>query len=136
MTKIHATYEGALRCKAVHKLSNSELITDAPLDNCGKGESFSPTDLVATALITCISTIMGIAAENSGINVCNFKITVEKKMSKGLPRRISDLIVDIYMKKKYSEKEKKIFKNAAETCPVHKSLSSQIKTTITFHWDG
>tara|TARA_B100000029_G_C17403453_1_gene897941 strand:- start:188 stop:598 length:411 start_codon:yes stop_codon:yes gene_type:complete len=135
MTKIHAVYEGGLRCKAVHKLSNSELITDAPLDNCGKGESFSPTDLIATAFITCVSTIMGIAAENSGIDICNFEITAEKKMSKNLPRRISEIIVDIYMKNRYSEKEKKIFQNAAETCPVHKSLSNNLKKTITFHWN-
>ena len=93
MTKIQAIYEGDLRCKAVHDLSSSEILTDAPLDNCGKGESFSPTDLVATALLTCMATIMGIAAKNSKIDICNFDMSVEKKMSVNLPRRISDLVL-------------------------------------------
>tara|TARA_B100000530_G_scaffold320551_1_gene253974 strand:- start:698 stop:1108 length:411 start_codon:yes stop_codon:yes gene_type:complete len=134
MTKIQAIYEGDLRCKAVHDLSSSEILTDAPLDNCGKGESFSPTDLVATALLTCMATIMGIAAKNSKIDICNFDMSVEKKMSVNLPRRISDLVMIFKMKNKYSEKEKKILQNAALTCPVHQSLNENINIEVDFKW--
>ncbi|MBT01873.1 osmotically inducible protein OsmC [bacterium] len=134
MTKIQAIYEGDLRCKAVHDLSNSEIFTDAPLDNCGKGESFSPTDLVAAALLTCMATIMGIAAKNSKIDICKFNMSVEKKMSKNLPRKISELLVVFKMKNKYSKKEKEILNNAALTCPVHRSLNESIDIQVDFEW--
>jgi len=91
MVKLTTTYEGGLRCRATHGPSGTTLITDAPVDNHGKGESFSPTDLVATALGACMMTIMGIAAERHGLNLVGMKAETVKEMSKDLPRRIASL---------------------------------------------
>jgi putative redox protein len=88
MVPISVSYEGGLRCRATHGPSKNEFITDAPVDNHGRGESFSPTDLVATALATCMATVIGIKAQQKSINVTGMKVSVEKHMSEDAPRRI------------------------------------------------
>jgi len=124
-------YEGGLRCKAIHKKSGTLISTDAPLDNEGKGESFSPTDLVATALGSCMLTIMGIAARNHEIDMKGTTAEVTKTMASN-PRRISALEVIIHMSKNHNEKDRKILEAAAHGCPVGHSLHSDLEETLTF----
>lgn len=134
MVKITATYQGDLRCIATHTPSHTQLFTDAPTDNQGKGESFSPTDLVATALITCMMTIMGIKARDMNIDLTGTELTVEKIMANN-PRRIAALPVKIiFPPLDIDEKSKKILENAALTCPVAKSIHPDIEFTIEFQW--
>ena len=127
------TYNDNLRTIATHIKSGSEIVTDAPTDNNGKGEKFSPTDLVATALASCMLTIMGIAAETHHIDMADTSCDVEKVMDVN-PRRISEInIVMTFPKnKQYTDKEKKILEHAACTCPVHYSLHESIKKDIQF----
>ena len=124
-------YEGGLRCKAIHKKSGTLISTDAPLDNEGKGESFSPTDLVATALGTCMLTIMGIAARNHHIDMKGTTAEVTKTMASE-PRRISKLEVLIHMANDHPPKERKILEAAAHGCPVGRSLHSDLDETVSF----
>lgn len=134
MVKITAVYEGNLRCTATHTPSQKELFTDAPTDNQGKGESFSPTDLVATALITCMMTIMGIKAREMNIDLTGTQLVVEKIMASN-PRRIAALPVQIiFPPLNLDEKAKKILENAALTCPVAKSIHPDIAFTVEFQW--
>lgn len=128
------TYLGELRTKAVHLNSGDEIITDAPTDNQGKGEAFSPTDLMSTSLASCMLTIMGIAANAHGIAIENTKCEVEKYMDAN-PRRVGRIVVNVYMPaKSYDEKQKKILELAAKTCPVSLSLSENTKIEMLFHW--
>ena len=106
MVNIQIEYQGDLRCKATHGPSGSELSTDAPKDNQGRGESFSPTDLVATALGTCMLTIMGIAARTFNIDISGATATVEKEMTATLPRRIERLTVTIQVPHSPSQADK------------------------------
>ena len=124
-------YEGGLRCKAIHKKSGTLISTDAPLDNEGKGESFSPTDLIATALGSCMLTIMGIAARNHKIDMNGTTAEVTKIMASD-PRRISKLEVLIHMAKDYPAKERKILEAAAHGCPVGRSLHQDLEETVAF----
>ncbi len=127
-------YLGSLRTEATHTQSNSKIITDAPTDNKGKGEEFSPTDTVATALASCMITIMGIQANTSNIDLNFVEADITKVMSAS-PRKISEVIVTFnFGNTIYSEKEKTILKNAAKTCPVALSLNPDIKQTITFNF--
>ncbi len=128
-------YTGGLRTVATHLRSGSEIETDAPVDNKGKGERFSPTDLVATALAACIVTTMGIAGDTHGINIDGTECEVEKIMASD-PRRIGEIKVNIIMPKgqSYNDKEKTILERAARTCPVAKSLHPDLKETISFVW--
>lgn len=126
-------YEGDLRCKAIHKKSGTLISTDAPTDNNGKGESFSPTDLVATALGGCMLTIMGIAARNHDIDIKGARAEVTKTMASD-PRRISRLEVNIYLPKQYTNKEKKILEAAAHGCPVSQSLSADLEEVLTINY--
>ncbi len=128
-------YKGDLRTTATHTLSGSQVETDAPLDNQGKGERFSPTDLVATALGSCMFTIMGIAAKTQQINIEGSECTIEKIMTPP-PRRIGEIKVDLHMKGlvQFSDKQKTILEHAALTCPVYLSLNADIIKTVTFHW--
>ena len=132
MVQIDVTYVGGLRCEAVHGPSNQTLVTDAPVDNHGKGESFSPTDLVATALGTCIPTIMGMVAEREKIDLTNLRITVQKEMSADPPRRIARLITRIVMPKGLTEPQKAKLEKAAHTCPVHQTLQGKVDLPIEF----
>ena len=132
MVQIDVTYQGGLRCQAVHGPSGQKLVTDAPVDNHGKGESFSPTDLVATALGTCIPTIMGIVAEREKIDLTNLRITIQKEMSADPPRRIARLITRIVMPKGLTEPQKAKLEKAAHTCPVHQTLQGKVDLPIEF----
>ena len=125
------TYLGSLRTEAEHLQSGTKIITDAPVDNHGKGESFSPTDTVATALATCMLTIMGIKAEAMGISLEGTTAEVTKTMA-AEPRRISKIEVTLSLPKKYEAKEMKILENAAKTCPVFYSLHPDIEKDIRF----
>ena len=134
MVKIEIKYDGQLRCIAVHTPSGCELKTDAPVDNQGKGESFSPTDLVATALGSCIATVMAIAARKHDIDPVGMTVTVEKFMSTDAPRRIVRLPVLVSVPTSLTEKQRVILENAGRHCPVHKSLHPDIDAPIEFHF--
>lgn len=136
MVEINVAYEGSLRCRARHRPSGMELITDAPADNLGKGEAFSPTDLVAAALATCIATTMGIVAQRKGIELGTMKLHVEKHMSSDTPRRIVRLPVKIWVSLPANHPERELFEKAAHGCPVHKSLHPDIALPIEFIWEG
>nr|WP_298616118.1 OsmC family protein [uncultured Odoribacter sp.] len=134
MTTVKATYLGDLRIECEHLQSGTKIITDAPTDNHGKGESFSPTDLCASALAACMMTIMGLYAQNAGLDVKGTEIEITKVMATD-PRRIGEVIVTFHMPDRtYTEKDKKALERAALTCPVHYSLGEQVKQTITFEW--
>lgn len=135
MVEINIAYEGGLRCRAQHGPSDTELVTDAPVDNHGKGESFSPTDLVATALGTCVATIMGILAERHNIDLTGMQITVEKEMVAEPVRRIGRLPVTVRVPGQVSDADRKRLENGARTCPVHKSIHPDIDAPITFIYD-
>ena len=132
MTTMSCRYEGGLRCLAVHGPSGGELHTDAPIDNQGRGEAFSPTDLVATALATCILTIMGISADRHGIALEGCEARVEKTMSSSGVRRIALLTVWITLPPDLSEEQRQLLRRAGEGCPVKRSLEGAVPMTL--HW--
>jgi putative redox protein len=134
MVSIQVEYQGELHCKATHGPSGAELSTDAPTDNQGRGESFSPTDLVATALGSCMLTIMGIAARTQKIDISGATASVEKEMTAALPRRIARLTVRIHVPHVLSQADKEKLERAAHTCPVHKSLHPDVEIPIEFTW--
>ncbi len=134
MVNIQVEYQGDLHCKATHGPSGTELNTDAPKDNQGRGESFSPTDLVATALGSCMLTIMGISARTQGIDISGATATVEKEMTAALPRRIQRLMVKINVPHAFGAAEREKLERAAHTCPVHKSLHPDVEIPIEFVW--
>jgi putative redox protein len=134
MVKISLEYTGDLRCSATHGPSKQTLITDAPVDNHGKGESFSPTDLVATALGACMATVMGIVAERHKIDLKGMKIEVSKEMSQDSPRRIVKLPTDIWMPISKAHPQRELLEKTALGCPVHHSLDPRIEKPIVFHW--
>jgi uncharacterized OsmC-like protein len=126
------TYNGNLRTTAIHLQSGETIITDAPIDNNGKGEAFSPTDLMSTSLGCCMLTIMGIVAERNNIDIKGTRIEVEK-ITEANPRRVGEILIRFqFPANNYSEKEKQLLENAALTCPVAKSLSSELKQTVNF----
>ena len=132
MTTSEITYLGNLRTQSKHIASNNLIVTDAPIDNNGKGESFSPTDLLATALGTCILTIMGIAANTHNINIKGTTLTVEMHMINQPVRRVGSLSVSIVLpQQEYSEKEREILILAAKTCPVMQSIHPDISVNTT-----
>src|SRR3954453_11604889 len=122
MVEISTTYQGQLRCTAVHGPSGNQLTTDAPKDNMGKGEAFSPTDLVATALATCVLTTMGIVAKRNNLDISGATARVTKEMVTAPVRRIGRLAVTVRVPRRLSADDQKRLENAAHTCPVHKSL--------------
>lgn len=124
-------YQGDLRTECEHLQSGNKILTDAPLDNKGKGEAFSPTDTVATALASCMLTIMGIKAEEMGIDIRGTYAEVTKSMAAN-PRRISKIEINFFFTSPYSEKERVILENAARTCPVIYSLHPDIEKAISF----
>ena len=131
---ITASYNGQLQCKAVHGPSNDTLVTDAPVDNHGRGEHFSPTDLLATSLLTCMITTMGIAAQTRNLDMGEVTGTVEKHMGLQPRRHVEKLVVRIQVKKKHTDKDREILERAANLCPVHASLAetTQVDLKITF----
>lgn len=134
--EIDLVYEGALRCRATHGPSQTVLLTDAPVDNQGKGESFSPTDLVATALGSCMVTLMGIVAERNKLDIAGTRVHVVKEMIQEPVRRIGTLRVTIRVPAdkgaRLSAEDRKKLETAAMHCPVHKSLHPDIQTPIEF----
>ena len=136
MVRIECEYEGELHCKAVHGPSGLELSTDAPKDNQGRGESFSPTDLVATALGTCMLTIMGLTARRLGVAIEGSTVSVEKEMSKTAPRRIAALTATIHVPGAIAPEVQEKLERAALACPVHQSLHPEIRIAVEFRWAG
>lgn len=135
MATSRVTYLGGLRTVAKHLDSGAEINTDAPKDNHGLGEAFSPTDLTATSLACCMISIMGIAAKKDGITPTDGATAEVLKVMYQEPRRIGEIHVKIVMPKlPYTEKEKKIYEHAAHTCPVAKSLHPDIKQVVEFVW--
>ena len=134
MVQIDIAYQGQLRCLATHTPSGTKLSTDAPKDNMGKGELFSPTDLVATALGACMLTIMGIVAQRHGLSLEGSTITVVKEMVSQPVRRIGRLALTINVPTKLSPDDQRRLENCVVTCPVHKSLHPDIDIPITFNW--
>ena len=132
MVKIHIEYSGDLHCSATHGPSSRTLETDAPKDNEGRGESFSPTDLVATALGTCMATVMGIYARRKNIDLRGMKIEVTKEMSPEPPRRIARLSIEVWMPPSLARDA--ALENAALTCPVMLSVNPEIEKPVNFHW--
>lgn len=127
-------YLGDLQLKATHTRSGASFITDAPIDNNGKGSAFSPTDLMATSLGLCMITIMGIAANNSGFSIEGTTANVKKIMTSS-PRRVGEVIVELnFPAHNYSEKEKQIIRQCAKICPVSQSLHPDLKQTIIFNF--
>ena len=136
MATAKVQYEGALRCKAEHLRSGQVIVTDAPTDNNGKGEAFSPTDLLATSLATCMITIMGIRANAAGISIDGTEASVLKTMGSEPRRHVAKLEVSIMVPNAdtFSEKDKKLLKQAALTCPVAESLSERIEQEVHFNF--
>lgn len=134
MVKVQIHYEGGLRCAATHGPSGKTVFTDAPVDNHGKGESFSPTDLVATALGACMATIMGIVAERHQIELRGMEVEVTKEMSTEAPRRIARLVTTIKVPLPPDHPQRVLLENAALTCPVHQSLSAEMEKPVDFAW--
>ena len=124
-------YKGDLRTEATHIESGNVIITDAPKDNEGRGDAFSPTDLVAAALGSCMLTIMGIVAKRKSIDIDGSKAEIEKKMSKD-PRRISEICVKIYFAKPIDKINRELLERAAHTCPVSKSLNDELNEIVQF----
>ena len=136
MVKIDIEYQGGLHCAAVHGPSGTRLETDAPVDNNGRGESFSPTDLAATALGSCMLTIMGIVAQRKGIALEGSKVEVRKIMATGTPRRIGRLELDFIVSLPADHPERDLLEAAALGCPVHHSLHPDIEVVIDWKWVG
>ncbi len=130
MHNFEITYTGGLRTEAVHVKSGVKIITDAPTDNHGKGESFSPTDLASTSLAACMLTIMGISANSHGFSIDGARAEVTKIMASD-PRRIGEIVVKLYFPdNNYSDKERKLIEHISRTCPVALSLHPDVKQTI------
>jgi len=135
MITIETKYLGDLRTENVHLQSGSKIVTDAPCDNRGKGEAFSPTDLLATALGNCIMTIMGIKAMDNGIDIVGTRLEITKIMASD-PRRVAEVIVEFFFPrdKSYTEEEQQLIESVAGISPVPLSLHPDLKQTIKFNW--
>jgi len=136
MVKITGEYQGDLHCLALHEPSGSPLNTDAPTDNQGRGAAFSPTDLTATSLVTCMATTMAMAARKHGIELHGLKFEVTKEMSTDAPRRIVRLASELWLPIVKTDEAARILESAAHNCPVAQSLNPYIDKPVTFHWAG
>lgn len=136
MVEITAVYEGQLHCTATHGPSGAALPTDAPKDNMGRGEAFSPTDLVAAALGTCMLTTMAIVAQRHGIELAGASVRVTKEMVAQPTRRIGALGVEIALANELGDDDRTRLENAALACPVHRSLHPDVQIPVTFQWGG
>ena len=133
MTEILCSYIGDLKCDSIHINSGERIITDAPLDHYGKGEKFSPTDLLAASLGSCLITIMAIKARNNGWELENIKLKIKKTMTENSNRQIKDLFIEIFVPIEYNKSQCRFLKEAAEQCPVTKSLSKSLSIRIKWH---
>ena len=131
MVRIDATYDGNLRCSATHEPSGAKLITDAPVDNMGKGESFSPTDLLATSMLTCIMTIVAIRADSKEIDVSGMTGSVEKSMAAN-PRRVSKLEIIVNLPSNLNMDDRAWLITEGCNCPVCMSVSESMEVDVTF----
>jgi uncharacterized OsmC-like protein len=136
MVEINAIYEGNLRCSANHGPSGSTIETDAPVDNCGKGERFSPTDLAASSLGLCMMTIMGIYAEKNGVALGRTTARILKEMTSEPPRRIARLTVEITVPLPGDHPRREAIERAAMACPVFLSLHPEIEKDVHFSWNA
>lgn len=134
MVEIKLTYEGDLHCSATHLPSGNMLVTDAPLDNNGRGQAFSPTDLVATALGSCMATVIGIVAKRKELPVEGMIVHVRKFMSDDLPRRIHRLELDLRIPLSAGHPDRKLLESAASGCPVHHSIHPEIEVVMNWFW--
>jgi len=134
MVQMKIEYAGDLRCRATHGPSGSQIETDAPADNHGKAERFSPTDLVGAALASCIATTLGIVALRKGWDLRGMRVEVEKDMTTSPPRKIARLPVQVWMPAVMSPEDTQLVENTARSCPVHRSLSPDVDAPITVHW--
>ena len=139
MVNLQVSYQGELRCSATHGPSGKQLTTDAPVDNHGRGETFSPTDLVATALGSCLLTVMGIAARAKQINIDGTHVSVDKEMTAQLPRRIARLTTVVTFPASVTagigDADRRQLETIAENCPVRLSLASSVEVPMTFKWE-
>ena len=133
MHNIEIEYKNDLRTQALHLQSGEKIITDAPIDNQGKGEGFSPTDLTAASLGSCMLTIMGITAKSRNMNITGTHATIEKKMG-AQPRRIAEITIHIYFPNKHSKGDQVLLQKSAHSCPVHRSLHPDINIQTNFHF--
>ena len=133
MSKIKCSYIGNLNCEAEHLQSGSRIKTEAPLDHCGKGENFSPTDLLATSLGSCLLTIMAIKARSNGWELENISLDIEKIMSKNKERKIEHLIIDIFISEDLPKEKLDFIQNASKDCPVTRNLSDSLNLKINWH---
>ena len=133
ISKLRCSYLGDLKCEAKHLLSGNRITTDAPLDHCGKGESFSPTDLLATSLGSCLLTIMAIKARSNGWELENISLDIQKIMTKNKERKIEQLIIDIYIPEDLPKETLNFLKNASKDCPVTRNLSDSLVLQIKWH---
>lgn len=133
MVKVSGIYQGQKHCQLTHGPSQAQIETDAPLDNNGKGELFSPTDLVGAALGSCILTVMGIIADRDGLKLEGARVEVEKEMITN-PRRIGRLSSHVYMPSGIPQDARAKLESTALHCPVHKSLHPDIEAPIVFHY--
>jgi putative redox protein len=136
---IYLEYQGDLHCRAEHGPSAAVVVTDAPLDNQGRGESFSPTDLIATGLGTCMATVMGILAKKRGFDLNGLRIHVQKTMTQTPPRRIARLAVEVAVPKAVTEivaEARADFERTANECPVRLSLLDAIEVPVAFDWQS
>jgi uncharacterized OsmC-like protein len=127
------TYPGNLRCEALHLQSSSKIETDAPTDNRGKGERFSPTDLLCVSLATCMLTTMGIKANDMNVDISGSKADVNKHMAAN-PRRVAKIEVSVSLPSKINEKERLILENTGNNCPVAKSVHPDIELVLKYDW--
>ncbi len=134
MTKILIEYPGELKCKATHQPSGSFIFTDAPAEVGGEGKFFSPSDLLACSLATCIATTMGAFAKRKGMDLNGMKLEVEKKMEDQPNRRVNSLLVSIWMPHAFSPEQRTALAHVAHTCPVHKSLHPDVHVSLVFYW--
>ena len=132
MVQIFVEYLGDLHCEITHGPTGQKFITDAPVDNHGKGEFISPTDLLGTASASCIATIMGIVANNHNIDIKGMKITVIKEMTNIPFRRIAKLYMEIVFPHPLTDKEFKLMENVVKTCPVTRSISSEVELLVNY----
>ena len=134
MTTMSLKSNGDLRVECTHDESGATFVTDAPKDNNGKGEAFSPTDLCATAVAACAMTIIGIYGKKHDVDVSGMTASVTKEMSAN-PRRIGKIVVTFVMPdREFSDKQKTMIERAAHTCPVHLSLHPDVEQVFTFQW--
>lgn len=135
MVKMDLLYQGDLHCLLTHGPSQAQIVTDAPLDNQGKGAAFSPTDLLGAALGSCILTVMGIAARAHKINMDGAKAHIEKEMVTSPVRRVGKIVVDIQMPAGIAIEKRQTLERVAHTCPVHRSLSPEVEVVINISYN-